>query len=203
MAALHQCSRAPPPMAPGPRPPAVPHERTHANQREGGRWRTIPDSASSQSGEPHQSRDGHPFTRRKEQHHTLSGNEHVTVTLLLTSDSNHRQQPYHTSVERTAPHRRGGAIQKDHRPHSTGGGGDEAKQEHPGRRESNKAKQDDYTLDRQARGIPWGGGCSSPASYIHENRVRPKNNDSNIEIIVRKVRTATTAIAIAVSNKNK
>ena len=33
---------------------------------------------------------GAPFARRKEQHHTLYGNEHVTMTLLLlTSGSNH------------------------------------------------------------------------------------------------------------------
>ena len=32
---------------------------------------------------------GAPFARRKEQHHILYGNEHVTMTLLLTSGSNH------------------------------------------------------------------------------------------------------------------
>ena len=38
--------------------------------------------------------------------------------------------------------------------------------------ESNKAKQDNYPLDRQ-RGIPWGGaegGCGSPASYALGSR---------------------------------
>ena len=30
-----------------------------------------------------------PFARRKEQHHVLYGNGHVTMTLLLTSGSNH------------------------------------------------------------------------------------------------------------------
>ena len=32
---------------------------------------------------------GAPFTRRKEQHQILYGYEHVTMTLLLTSGSNH------------------------------------------------------------------------------------------------------------------
>ena len=32
---------------------------------------------------------GAPFARRKEQHHILYRNEHVTMTLLLTSGSNH------------------------------------------------------------------------------------------------------------------
>ena len=32
---------------------------------------------------------GAPFARRKELHHILYGNEHVTMTLLLTSGSNH------------------------------------------------------------------------------------------------------------------
>ena len=58
---------------------------------------------------------GAPFARRKEQHHILYGNEHVTMTLRLTSGSNH-------TTPHTAPHRRGGANQKDHRPHPTGGG---------------------------------------------------------------------------------
>ena len=34
--------------------------------------------------------------------------------------ANKRQQPYHTSVEHTAPHRQGGANRNDHRPHRTG-----------------------------------------------------------------------------------
>ena len=109
-----------PPPPPGPRPaaPSGP-ARTNPRKPEGGRTITIPASASSQSGEPHQSRDGHPFARRKEQHHTLSGNEHVTVTLLLTSDSNHRQQPYHTSVERTAPNKNTQEDGKATRPNKT------------------------------------------------------------------------------------
>ena len=133
--------------APAPSSPAQP-ERTRANQREG-----------TMENEPHQSRDR--GTVCKEKRAILYGNEHVTMTLLLTSGSkpyhtylcrthcptqagrgqpkrpqatphrgggdkarnddittNKRQQPYHTSVER------GGANQKDHRPHSTGGGGE-------------------------------------------------------------------------------
>ena len=88
----------PPPFpVPGPRPRAAPApggrgqpERTHANQSEGGRWRMIPASASSQERRTASEQgQGAPFARRKEQHHTLYGNEHVTMTLLLTSGSNH------------------------------------------------------------------------------------------------------------------
>ena len=46
------------------------------------------------------------------------------MTLLLTSGSNHT---IHIFVEHTAPHRRGGANQNDHRPHPTGEGGDKAR----------------------------------------------------------------------------
>ena len=52
--------------------PAVQPERTHANQREGTR-----------ENEPHQSRDR--GTVCKEKRAILYGNEHVTMTLLLTS----------------------------------------------------------------------------------------------------------------------
>ena len=45
----------------------------------------IPASASSQSGEPYQSRDRGTVCKEK----SLYGNEHVTTTLLLTSGSNH------------------------------------------------------------------------------------------------------------------
>ena len=107
---IYICSRVPgphtpppPPMVyppppfpvPGPRPRAAPvpggqPERTHANQSEGGRWRMIPASASSQERRTASEQgQGAPFARRKEQHHTLYGNEHVTMTLLLTSGSNH------------------------------------------------------------------------------------------------------------------
>ena len=67
--------------------------------------------------EPHQSRDR--GTVCKEKRAILYGNVHVTMTLLLTSGSNHT---IHIFVEHTAPHRRGGANQNDHRPHPTGEG---------------------------------------------------------------------------------
>ena len=70
--------------------------------------------------EPHQSRDRGTVCQEKRA--ILYGNEHVT--LLLTSGSNHT---IHIFVEHTAPHRRGGANQNDHRPHPTGGGGDKAR----------------------------------------------------------------------------
>ena len=120
---------SPPP--PGPRPapalPAVPPERTHANQREGGRWKMIPASASSQERRTASEQgQGHRLQGEKS-NIIFYGNEHVAMTLLQTSGT---------------------------RPDG----------------ESNKAKQDDYPLDRH-RGIPWGGGregeCSSPASYIY------------------------------------
>ena len=105
---------------------------------------------------------GAPFARRKEQHHILYGNEHVTMTLLLTSGSNHT---LHIFVEHTAPHRRGGANQNDHRPHPTGGGGRGRGQTRPDG-ESNMAKQDNYPLDRQG-GIPWGGGVRGGVAALH------------------------------------
>ena len=120
----------PPPLpAPSPRAPeppllpAVPHNRNEPTQTRGrGRWRMNRIRAGT----------GAPFARRREQHHILYGNEHVTMTLLLTSGG----IPYHISVEHTAPHRRGGANQNDHRPHPTGGGGD-------------KARNDDITTNKR------------------------------------------------------
>ena len=102
--------------------PAQP-EQTHTKQREGGRRRMIPASASSQSGEPHQSRDwGTIYMEQR------AGNEQVAMTLLVTSGCKH------TSVEHTAPHRRGGANRKTTGPpNGGGGGGDKAKQDQPGR----------------------------------------------------------------------
>ena len=99
-------SRPPAPVPPGPRTAPAPSgpaqpERTHANQREG-----------TMENEPHQSRDR--GTVCKEKRAILYGNVHVTMTLLLTSGSNHT---IHIFVEHTAPHRRGGANQNDHRPH--------------------------------------------------------------------------------------
>ena len=50
---------------------------------------------------------GAPFARRKEQHHILYGNEHVTMTLLLTSGSNHT-----ISLQNTLPHTGGAGPTK-------------------------------------------------------------------------------------------
>ena len=80
--------------------------------------------------------------------------EHVTMTSLLTSGSNH--------TIHTAFHRRGGANQTDHRPHPTGGRGDKAEQDHPRRQKT--------THLTGKGGVPWGGagraGVQHPASYM-------------------------------------
>ena len=101
---------------------------------------------------------GAPFARRKEQHHILYRNEHVTMTVLLTSGST---IPYlcRTHCPTQAGH------QNEHRPHPTEGRGrnddsttDQGQQAplHRGGRgrgqirpdgESNKAKQDNYPVD--------------------------------------------------------
>ena len=111
------CSRSPA------RPPSPPsgaaQPGTNSRKPEGGRWRMSDNRIRAGTGAP--------FARGKGQH----GNEYVTMT--LTSGCNR------TSVEHTAGHMRG-------RPHAgpgqpkrlqalprTGGGGDKAKQEHPGR----------------------------------------------------------------------
>ena len=60
---------------------------------------------------------GAPFARRKEEHHILYGNEHVTMTLLLASTI-----PY-LCCRTHCPTQAGGANQNDHRPHPTGGRG--------------------------------------------------------------------------------
>ena len=73
------------------------------------------------------------------------------MTLLLTSGS----KPYHTSVEHTAPPTGGaGPTKKTTGPTPQRGRG---RGETRPNGESNKAKQDNYPLDRQG-GIPWGGG---------------------------------------------
>ena len=72
--------------------------------------------------DPHQSRDR--GTVCKEKRAILYGNEHVTMTLLLTSSSNHT---IHIFVEHIAPHRRGGANQNDPKISPQGGGGDKAR----------------------------------------------------------------------------
>ena len=69
-----------------PKRTAMRHGRTQANQREGGRtMENDPTGAENRI----RAGTGAPFARRKEQHHILYGNEHVTMTLLLTSGSNH------------------------------------------------------------------------------------------------------------------
>ena len=100
----------PPPPAPGSRAPApsgpAQPERTHANQREGGRWRMIPARCFFTGAENRiRAGTGAPFARRKEQHHILYGNEHVTMTLLLTSGSNHTISVEHTQTGRGQPKR--------------------------------------------------------------------------------------------------
>ena len=86
-----------PPPRPGPRAPgppllpAVPHNRNQPTQTRG--WRMIANDPSQCffTGAENRIRagTGAPLARRKEQHHILYGNEHVTMTLLLTSASNH------------------------------------------------------------------------------------------------------------------
>ena len=100
----------------GPRPPGLraalaPSQRsrttgTNPRKLEGGRTMENDPSQCFFTGAENRIRagTGAPFARRKEQHHILYGNEHVTMTLLLTSGSNHTNQ-------------------NDHRPHSTGGEG--------------------------------------------------------------------------------
>ena len=106
---------SPPPLPPDPPVPGGPCSQqsrtTGTNTRkpkpEGGR--TMENDPSLTGAENRiRARTGTPFARRKEQHHILYGNEHVT---------------YNISVERTAPHRLGGANQNDHRPRPTGGEG--------------------------------------------------------------------------------
>ena len=84
----------------------------------------------------------------------------------MTLLPNKWQQPYHTSVEHTAPHRRGGANQEDHRSHSTGGGGDEAKQEQTGKATSPNKTTTHLTGKGGYHGEGGEGGCGSPASYM-------------------------------------
>ena len=116
------CSRVP---ASPPTPWFPPLSRSPApGPRPAPGWRTP--VLLHRSGEPHQSRyRGTLFQGRKEQRHILYGNDDIIA--------NKRQQPYHSSVEHTAPHRRGGANQNDHRPHPTGGGGDKAKHDQTGK----------------------------------------------------------------------
>ena len=60
---------------------------------------------------------GAPFARRQEQHHILYGARNDDIT------ANKRQQPYHISVEHTAPHRRAGPSRTTTGPTPQGGEG--------------------------------------------------------------------------------
>ena len=85
------------------------------------------------------------------------------MTLLLTSGSNHTIPLQNT----LPPHRRGGANQKDHRSHSTGGGGDEAKQDQTGKATSPNKTTTHLTGKGGYHGEGGGrGGRGSPASYM-------------------------------------
>ena len=85
----------PPPPLPAPQPPAPPPllpatTGTNPRKPEGGRTENDP-SQCFFTGAENRIRAGTaaPFARRKEQHHILYDNEHVTMTLLLTDGSNH------------------------------------------------------------------------------------------------------------------
>ena len=146
-------SRAPTPPPPWyPRPPQRSRTTgTNPLKQEGGRTIETDPSQCFFTGAENRIRagTGAPFARRKEQHHILYGNEHVTMTLLLT-----RQQPYHTSVEHTAPHRRG----QPKTPQA------------PLHREEGTRPKKTRRLDRQGgdgyHGVGGEWGCSSPASYV-------------------------------------
>ena len=145
-------SRAPTPPPWYPRPPQRSRTTgTNPLKQEGGRTIETDPSQCFFTGAENRIRagTGAPFARRKEQHHILYGNEHVTMTLLLT-----RQQPYHTSVEHTAPHRRG----QPKTPQA------------PLHREEGTRPKKTRRLDRQGgdgyHGVGGEWGCSSPASYV-------------------------------------
>ena len=95
---------------------------------------------------------GARFARRKEQYHILYRAHNDDIT------ANKRQQLYYISVEHTAPHRRGGANQNDHRPHPIGGG--------------DKAYNDDITYKRQQ---PYHTSVKYPAPP-QAGRGQPKKN---------------------------
>ena len=67
---------------------AVPHNRNEPTQT-GNRGREASQYFFTGAENRIRAGTGAPFGRRKEQHHILYGNEHVTMTLLLTSGSNH------------------------------------------------------------------------------------------------------------------
>ena len=80
----------PPPLPPGTRPLLPATTGTNPRKPEGGRTENDP-SQCFFTGAENRIRAGTaaPFARRKEQHHILYGNEHVTMTLLLTDGSSH------------------------------------------------------------------------------------------------------------------
>ena len=114
---IYICSRVPPPCSQRSRTTG-----TNPHKPEGGRTMENDPSQCFFTGAEKRIRagTGAPFARRKEQHHILYGDEHVTMTLLLTSGSNHR----------------GWANQNGHRRHPTAGGGD-------------KARHDDITTNKR------------------------------------------------------
>ena len=85
------------------------------------------------------------------------------MTLVLTASQ--RQQPYHISVEHAAPHRWGGANQNDQRPHPTGGGGDEAKQDQTGKATRPNKTTTHLTGKGRYHGV--GGGRGGVAALHH------------------------------------
>ena len=101
------------PLAPGPpcRPCSQRSRTTAKNPRkpEGGRTMENDPSQCFFTGAENRIRagTGAPLARRKEQHHILYGNEQVTMTLLLTSGSNHT-----ISLQNTLPHTGGAGPTK-------------------------------------------------------------------------------------------
>ena len=91
------------------------------------------------------------------------------MTLLRPSDSNHTIPLWNT----LPPTGGAGPTKKITGPHSTGGGGRGRGQTTPPKEagESNKAKQDDYSLDRQGggyHGVGGGRGVQQPCIlYIY------------------------------------
>ena len=90
------------------------------------------------------------------------------MTLLLTSGSNHT---IHIFVEHTAPHRRGGANQNDHRPSTGGGGGDEDKQDQTGKATRPNKTTTHLTGKGGYHGVGGGGGVWQPC-IIYTARLR-------------------------------
>ena len=101
-----------PPPPSGPRLPGPCSQRsrttgTNPRKPEGGRTMENDPSRCFFAGAENRIRAGTGalLARRKEQHHILYGNEHVTMTLLLTSGSNHTISVEHTQTGRGQPKR--------------------------------------------------------------------------------------------------